>query len=171
MSQSACGGMPQRACARPSLRPRPCAMKVSTNVLSDAFSFGTHGQLGVDRLAYRATNFPQALPPLFGAGTGSFLAFSAAIVAFNASLPFVIASLTVSPSEIQSDEHFRTRAGRAATLRACRATAARLRPCAPSRAPCRRAARRRRSRTRHRAAPGGPPARSRPASWSARTPR
>ena len=50
----------------------------------------------------RATNLPEATPPLFGAGTASFLDLSAAIVAFSASRPLASASSTVSPSEMHS---------------------------------------------------------------------
>ena len=103
MSGCGRGGMPRRAYAR--LRPWPGAMKVSTNVLSETPSaLARVVSWAWTVLGTRATNFPEAMPPLFGAGTGSLLVFSAAIVAFNASVPFVIASSTVYPPEMQSEK-------------------------------------------------------------------
>ena len=45
---------------------------------------------------------PEATPPLFGASTGNFLDFRAAIVAFSASRSFAMASSMLSPSEMHS---------------------------------------------------------------------
>ena len=53
-------------------------------------------------LGTRAMNLPEAMPPLFGAGTGNFLDLSVAIVARRASRPFSRASSTVDPSEMHS---------------------------------------------------------------------
>ena len=76
-----------------------------TSVFSDTPSaFARVVKRACTVLGTRATNFADATPPLFGAGIDSSLAFSAAIVAFKASFPFVSASSTVSPSERPSEK-------------------------------------------------------------------
>jgi len=91
--------------ARRSLRPRPSAMNVKTKALSDTPSaFARVANRAWTVFGTRATNFPDATPPLFGAGIGNSFALRAAIVDFNASFPFVSASSMDSPSDRQSEK-------------------------------------------------------------------
>ena len=78
-------------------------MKVRTRTFSETPSVRTRtANWACTVFGTRATNFPDAMPLLFGAGTSNFLAFSAATVALSASRPFSTASSTVSPSEMHS---------------------------------------------------------------------
>lgn len=95
--------VPAHARALLALPPRPCAMNVSTRAFRETPSARARvASCACTVFGTRATNLPDATPPLFGAGTGSFLAFSAAMVALSASRPLSMASSTLSPSEMHS---------------------------------------------------------------------